>query len=150
MARQLGLTIIIGIILTTLIVSLSNIGMGLIYERPDYSDYCEDYREKAVMPEEIPEQTHETCQPEYEDSMKNYNQIRFYVFSIIGFILLLLGLWHKELLIQITGLATGGILVLQGVVMNLENKLAVFVTLLLILAVFGVLGYRLIGKMGKK
>lgn len=173
MARKLGLTILIGIILTVLIISVVNVGMQLIYERPEYGDYCGEYRPMPVL--QNPNETacaqdvkicedgttvsrnpklgcefppcsdeFETCQKEYDSASDNYNQIRFYVFAIIGFALLLLGLWHKELLIQITGLATGGILVLQGVVMNLKEKLIVFITLLLILAIFGVLGYRLI------
>jgi hypothetical protein len=76
--------------------------------------------------------------------MRPYNQYRFYVLAIIGFALLLTGLFMRELMIQITGLATGGILVFQGIILNLQEKRVVFVSLLAILIIFGVLAFRVI------
>lgn len=87
-----------------------------------------------------------TCYDDYENALKPFNQYRFYIFAGLGFLLLLLGLFISEELIQITGLATGGILVLQGIIMNLENKLVVFISLILILIIFGVLAWRIIQK----
>lgn len=176
MAKKLGLTILIGIILTILIISVVNVGTSLFIERPDYPDCWENNRElmpiienqdNVVCTEDAklcgdgsyvsrneklncnfnpcPNELKD-CQDEWDKANENYNQIKFYIFAIVGFILLLIGLFQKELLIQITGLSTGGILVLEGVVTNLENKLVAFITLLLILTVFGVLGYRLIKK----
>lgn len=174
MGRSLGLTILISIILSILIISIVNVGTELVHERPDYKDFCGDV--KPIQLEKGQDITQEfceenggkwtaedircittpcpqgycdyyfNCQEELNLAEQDYNQLRFYIFAIIGFALLLLGLIHKELMIQITGLATGGILVLEGVVMNLQNKLVVFIALLLILAVFGVLGYRLVRK----
>jgi hypothetical protein len=86
------------------------------------------------------------CRKELETAEKKYNQIRFYVFALIGFVLLLTGLFSKENLIQITGLASGGILVFEGIATNWENEKIVFTSLLLILAIFGVVAYRVIKK----
>jgi len=86
------------------------------------------------------------CTQEWEKSRESFNQKRFYVFALIGFILLLVGLFSKENLIQITGLAAGGILVFEGIVTNWESELIVFIALLLILVIFGVVAYRVIKK----
>lgn len=78
--------------------------------------------------------------------MKPYNQYRYYIFAGIGFILLLVSLFAKENIIQLTGLAAGGILVAEGIVINLQNKGIVFFSLLAILVIFGVVAWRVINK----
>ncbi len=87
-----------------------------------------------------------TCQDEYDAAQKPYNQYRYYLFAGIGFILLLVGLFTKENLIQLTGLASGGILVAEGIIMNFENEIIVFFSLLAILIIFGIIAYRIIKK----
>ncbi|MEK6936010.1 MAG: hypothetical protein AABW67_04420 [Nanoarchaeota archaeon] len=89
---------------------------------------------------------YEQCQKDYESAMKPYNQIRYYIFAGIGFILLLGGLFALENMIQLTGLATGGILVVQGIVMNFQNKAIVFFSLIAILIIFGIIAWRIIRK----
>ena len=59
-------------------------------------------------------------------------------------ILLILGLFLVEPLLQITGLSSGGILVMQGIVVNSQNKLIVFISLLCILVIFGIIAYRVV------
>ena len=86
------------------------------------------------------------CQQDYDEAMKGYNQIRFYIVAVIGFILLLTGLFATENIIQLTGLATGGILVGEGVVLNFRNEIVVFATLLAILIIFGVVAWRVVRK----
>jgi hypothetical protein len=86
------------------------------------------------------------CTENWEEEYEGFNQKRFYVFALIGFILLLVGLFAKENLLQITGLAAGGILVFEGIVTNWQSEAIVFVSLLLILIVFGVVAYRVIRK----
>jgi len=86
------------------------------------------------------------CNDKWEEANDEYNQIRFYVLALIGFALLLTGLFSKEILIQITGLATGGILVFEGIVTNFENKIVTFTALLLILIIFGILAYRIVNR----
>ena len=153
MTNKLTLTIIVSIILTVIVISIVNVGTSLFLERPDYEDYCGASIDKMqITPDSTKEEKQalneeqEKCRQEYETAQKPYNQIRYYIFAGIGFILLLLGLFAKENMIQLTSLATGGILVTQGIVMNFENKTIVFISLLAILAIFGILAYRIINK----
>ena len=174
MANRIALTIIVSIILTAIIISLVNVGTSLFLPAPDYNDYCGQIREpmlsqNQVMTQKICEASNGTwnsqnikcittpceqgycdfytkCQQSYEAAMKPYNQMRYYIFAGLGFILLLVGLFALENMIQLTGLATGGILVVQGIVMNFQNKAIVFISLILILIIFGVIAYRIITK----
>ena len=160
MTNKLALTIIVSIILTVIVISIVNVGTSLFLDVPEYNDYCSVGAERVIMPETCKDIENETCkesidkldtyykecQDEYELALKPYNQIRYYIFAGLGFILLLVGLFAKENMIQLTGLATGGILVTQGIVMNFENKTIVFISLLAILAIFGVIAYRIINK----
>ncbi len=175
MANRLALTIIVSIILTAIIISLVNVGTALFLPAPEYNDYCGRMTEPKLSPnQEITRELCEAnngtwtatpdvkcitapcpqgycdfyskCQSEYEAAMKPYNQIRYYIFAGIGFILLLVGLFALENMIQLTGLASGGILVVQGIVMNFENKTIVFVSLIVILIIFGIIAWRIIRK----
>jgi hypothetical protein len=91
-----------------------------------------------------------SCQDEYDSATKDYNQKRFYVFAIIGFILLLLGLFVEFNMIQLSGLFSGGILMLEGIIFNFQNKVIVFISLLVILIVFGLGAWKMIKKYQKK
>lgn len=87
-----------------------------------------------------------TCQEEYDNAMKDYNQMRYYFFAGIGFILLLMGLFIGFSMIQLTGLFSGGILLLEGIIFNFQNKVIVFISLLIIFLIFGVAAWRIINK----
>lgn len=171
MANRLALTIIVSIILTIILVSLVNVGASIILERPDYDDFC--FSEPAPLTQEKCEEINGTwvgeeiermeevvtkvgysrceldyteCRDEYDKVSGENNQLRYSLFAGIGFILLLVGLFSVENMFQITGLATGAILVTQGIVTNLENKFVVFFSLLGILVVFGVVAWKIISK----
>jgi len=153
MTNKLALTIIVSVILTTIVISIVNVGTSLFLESPEYEDYCEaSIMRMGISPEATDEEKQafneeeEECREEYEEARKPYNQIRYYIFAGIGFILLLVGLFAKENMIQFTGLATGGILVTQGIVMNFQNKGIVFGSLIAILIIFGVIAWRIIRK----
>lgn len=177
MEKKRGLSILISIILTVILVSTINIGISLFLNEPNYREYCDfDYRvnptteegcnalngtwisEKGVIEPIVNDgeikdiyfegycDLYSKCQKEYDSEMKKFDQKSFYILATLGFILLLAGLFSNELLIQVTGLATGGILVFESVIKNLENKLSVFIVLLGILIIFGILAYRVIGK----
>ncbi|GEM_PF-1461935 len=175
MVNKTGLSILISIILTIILVSVVNVGTSLFLTEPKYSDYC-NYNKFPHNLENITQEIcegnegvwHETsycnnekcvdlvsdgncdfyekCQQDYDTASKPYNQKRFYIFAGIGFILLLVGLFALESLIQITGLSTGGILVFEGIVQNWQNKTIVFIALLGILVIFGILARRVINK----
>jgi hypothetical protein len=149
--NKTALTILISIVLTIILVSTVNVGTSLFLDDPDYED-CDDERIVPLNPNATAEEKetyneeYSECREEGDMERESYNQLRYYIFATIGFILLLVGLFHKENLIQITGLATGGILVFEGIVINLQNKLIVFISLLAMLVIFGILGYRVIKK----
>ena len=86
------------------------------------------------------------CQEAYDNAQDEYNQLQFYVFAGIGFILLIFGLFTASSIMQYASLGAGGILFLEGVVMNLENKIVVFASLLLIIGVFGYFAKKIIEK----
>ncbi|MBT3398061.1 hypothetical protein HOA55_04545 [archaeon] len=152
MANRTALTIIVSIILTVILISLVNVGTSIIIDEPEYNDFCaeEDIRftESDLTKEEATKlnEDHIRCYEEYEKAQKPYNQYRYYIFAGIGFILLLVGLFSKENMVQLTGLAAGGILVAEGIVINLQNKVIVFFSLLAILIIFGVVAWRVIKK----
>jgi len=173
---KIALTIIVSIILTIILISLVNVGLSIFFKGPEYNDYCEFKTQEVIETQErceeiggkwnpegksYPRQVDEDedsevingycdrnykCTQEWEKARESYNQKRFYVFAVIGFILLLIGLFTAEAMFQITGLATGGILVFQGVVTNWENEIPVFIALLLILIVFGVVAWKIINR----
>ena len=86
------------------------------------------------------------CQEEYQSYLKDYNQVRYYVFASVGFILLLLGLFSGFSMIQLTGLASGGILLTEGIVLNFQNKTIVFTSLLFVFVIFGLIAWRIVNK----
>jgi len=158
MINKLSKEIILSIIITILLIFLVNVGSSIILEEPQYSDYCEDrFMEPRIIDclnyennsqEDFLDESnyYNACSDKYDEIRKPYNQNRYYIFASIGFILLICGLFAKENLFQITGLATGGVLVMQGIVMNFENKIIVFISLLVILVVFSFLGIKTIKK----
>lgn len=145
--NKIALSILLSIILTIIIVSIVNVGTSLFLEEPEYEDFCEPIEKaRAVEGEPAELELRDGCYEDYDKAREPYNQNRFYVFAGLGFILLILGLFVTEMLLQVTSLASGGILVFQGIVFNLQNKLIVFIALLAILVIFGILGYRIIKK----
>lgn len=152
MANKTALTIIVSIILTIILVSIVNVGTSIVLEEPQYDDYCAMQEAKTPTDnlsdaerDEI-NQINDNCYEEYREAQKPYNQYRYYILAGIGFALLLIGLFSKENMIQLTGLASGGILVAEGIVINLQNKFIVFFSLIAILVVFGIVAWKVINK----
>ena len=172
MINKIILTIIVSVILTVLLISLVNVGLSIFLEDPKYEDFCGYISSQPVVQNNTifcPQDTKtcpdgkilsrdsnlgcefpscsdkfKTCQEEYVESLKPYNQIRYYVLAGIGIILLLIGLFVRTNITQITGLVTGGILITEGIVINFQNKIMVFVSLILIFIIFGVIAFRII------
>jgi len=152
MANKTVLTVIVSIILTVIVVSLVNVGTSIVLEEPEYDRFCgdADLRYEPVNKSDVEvarlNEDYLKCSEDFREAMKPFNQYRYYILAGIGFILLLVGLFVKENLVQLTGLAAGGILVAEGIVINLESKVIVFFSLLAILIIFGVVAYRVIRK----
>ena len=170
MANKTALTVIVSVILTVILISLVNVGMSIFLEGPDFGDYCGAVASKPIaitaeiceadggtwVPMDIEcfqapcnqgycEPTSE-CREKYDMVSSDFDQYRYYVFAGIGFLFLLVGLFAKENMVQFTGLASGGFLVMQGIVVNWDNKWVVFISLLAILVIFGILASRIIKK----
>lgn len=78
------------------------------------------------------------CGKQFEDEMKAYNRSTFFVFAVIGFALIVTGLFIPVLLIQIITLPAGAFLVIEAAVKNFDNKLLVIIvfSLLIVAAVY--------------
>ncbi len=78
------------------------------------------------------------CGAGYEDASKAYNRNVFFIFAIVGFILIVVGLFLRPLLLQIIFLPAGAILVIEAAIRNFDDKLAVIITfaLLIIAAIY--------------
>ncbi len=146
MTNKMVLTVIVSIILTVILISLVNVGTSIVLEKPQYSNYCPDSGYVPINKTNAQkiDSDYKLCNKKYMEAMKPYNQERYYIFAGIGFILLLIGLFVKDGIFNLTGLASGGILVAEGIVINLENKIIVFFSLLAILVIFGIIAGRVI------
>jgi len=78
------------------------------------------------------------CSKNFEDAMKSYNKSTFFVFALIGFALIVGGLFIHILLIQIIALPAGAFLVIEAAVKNFDDKLSVIIVfaLLIVAAVY--------------
>lgn len=137
--------VLVSLIAITILVSMVNIGMSIFYERPDYSDYC-DFSEREPSDKLDPEDFEE-CNNEFEEANNKFNQMRYFIFAGIGLVLILLGLFIPESITKITGLGGGGILVAQGIVFNLQNKVLTFITLAIVLVIIMFAGIRSLNKL---
>ena len=143
-SKKISIIVIMSIILTIILVSAINIGVSIFLESPEFEDFttgtqvCADGLER--------------CRPEYDNedynqARNNYNQIRFYIFVGVGLFLLIIGLFTPEIITRIVGLLSGGVLIAQGIVFNLQNKIAVFTTLIIVLFIAGFFTVRVIRKL---
>jgi hypothetical protein len=73
------------------------------------------------------------CNKQFEDAMTKYNRNTFFIFAVIGFILIIVGLYAKPLLIQLSTLPAGASLVIEATVKNIDDKLLVIITLALLI-----------------
>ncbi len=156
--KNLVLTVAISIILSVFIISLVNVGLSIILERPEFQDYCGEHSyvklEDNITKEICTEQGgkwengycdyYAECSREYDSALASNNQARYYVLAGVGFLLLLFGLFSKDAMFQVTGLLSGTILVIEGLFSNLQNKVIVFFSILVMLVVFGILARKII------
>jgi len=176
--RNFALTIILGVFVAIMVVSLFNLIVEYAYESPQYEDYCRGLEDRQPYPvkygmsnevcgnctfsPELQEETEECyledglpiynydekgctvslkecnmCSKNFEDDMSAYNRSTFFIFALIGFALIVAGLFVPVLLIQIITMPAGAFLVIEAAVKNFDDKLLVIITfsLLIIAAV---------------
>lgn len=170
--RKLALTILIGVFIAIMVVTLFNLLVSYAYPAPDYSKYCansnygpyplkgnacpnnvnctfsqalQDEQDKCYSSGGQPVfnydsngctttlKTCDMCQVNLQNDTKVYNRITFFVFAVIGFALIVLGLFVGNLLIQIIGLPAGAFLVIEAAVKNFDDKLYVIITFALLI-----------------
>ena len=47
--NKIALSILVSIILTVILVSLTNVGLSLFLEEPDYNDFCGEFKTQEVI-----------------------------------------------------------------------------------------------------
>jgi len=150
MTNNLAVTILISIVIAAVLIGLTEVGMSIYKEAPDYQDYCNPRQmmDKRSTKDEcidgggrwIDENNYceQICNQErYDQDSKIFNQQRFYIIGTIGLLLILGGLFITVPIIQWSGISSGGILIIQSIVMNFENKISVFIYLIIILIAVG-------------
>lgn len=73
------------------------------------------------------------CGKEFDDAQKAYNRKTFFVFALIGFALIVTGLYLPVLLVQIATMPAGAFLVIEAAVKNFDDKLLVIITFSLLI-----------------
>lgn len=78
------------------------------------------------------------CSKDFEAATKAYNRATFFVYAIVGFILIVFGLFISSLLLKIVSLPAGAFLVIEAATKNFDDKLFVIITfgLLIIAALY--------------
>lgn len=142
--KKQKVNIALGIGLAIFLFALVNLGVNTFYSSPQYEDYC------TIEPMQYADQTtcefnggkwypsdefktaycdaYYTCNAHYDDARGSYNNNIFYVFMALGLILAVAGFYiKKNTAYQITALATGLTLIIEGIVRNYENKIPSFI-----------------------
>ncbi|MFH1365672.1 MAG: hypothetical protein ABIH28_03750 [archaeon] len=176
--RNFALTILLGIFIAIMVITLFNLLVSYFYEPPKYENFCKGVLDSGPYPvkygvgneacgnctfSKVLQEQVDTCQQEngmpvydydskgctsalkecnmcnkeMETAMKNYNRSTFFVFAMIGFLLIVVGLFVGILLLQIIALPAGAFLVIEAAVKNFDDKLLIIIifTLLIIAAV---------------
>jgi hypothetical protein len=178
--KKLALSIIVGVFIAIMVITLVNLIVSYAYEGPKYEDYCKlgygsTYPVKygydlygnpsanctfSKNLQNLTDQCYSTqgqpvyeyndqgctialkecsmCNKEFNSAQEKYNTNTFYIFAVVGFILIVAGLFIDVLLIQIISLPAGAVLVIEAAVKNFNNKLYVIITfsLLIIAAIY--------------
>ena len=124
--KNLWVQILSSIFLAILLITFVNLGIKQFYPPPEYNDYCD--------PQE-PREGDDTCYQDYDNAQSEYNQSVFYIYAIIGLIGIALGLSIPNLIAQISGIGSGFVLVIWGMVRNNDSTLTLFITSGLLIAI---------------
>ena len=177
--RSFALTIILGVFIAIMVITLFNLIVSYAYEAPKYEDYCkgiggagpypvkyglsneqcgnctfskdlQEQTDKCYLDNGIPVYDYDSkgctselkecnmCNKQLNEANAAYNRVTFFIFAIIGFILIVAGLFASTLLLQIVWLPAGAVLVIEAAARNFDDKLYVIITfsLLIIAAIY--------------
>ena len=128
---------ILGIFLAAMIAGFVNLGIEVFYPSPKYETYC-----TPEIVENLPDVYPKQCDMDFQDAMSGYNQKIFWVLAPIGFVLVLIGIFYANLLVNLIGIFGGSFLVIQSIMRNLNNKVIAFITLGLIIILIGYFAFK--------
>jgi hypothetical protein len=88
------------------------------------------------------------CSKDFENAQKAYNRKTFFIYAVVGFVLIVIGLFVSALLLQIVSLPAGAFLVIEAAAKNFDDKLFVIIVygLLIIAALYLALKKLKLGK----
>ncbi len=129
---------ILGIFLAGMIAGFVNLGIEVFYPSQKYETYCTPNVVSKEGGDIYPRQ----CDLDYQEVMQSYNQNIFWVLAPIGFILVIIGIFYGNLLINLTGIFGGSFLVIESIVRNLNNKVTAFITLGLMIILMGYFAFK--------
>lgn len=153
--KKQGMQIFLGIGLAVLLFALVNLGTNAFYKSPDYNTYC------GSQPMNFYDQTScvnnggkwypavttnganspaycdatYTCNTNYTNASNLYNNTIFYVFVILGLGIAVYGFFIKKKTFQITAIATGLALIIEGIWRNYQNQIPAFIAGLIAFAI---------------
>ena len=128
---------ILGIFLAAMIAGFVNLGIEVFYSSPKYETYC-----TPEIAKEAGDYYPKQCDLDFQDAMSNYNKKIFWVLAPVGFILVILGIFYANLLINLIGVFGGSFLVIESILRNLNNKVIAFITLGLIIILIGYFSFK--------
>jgi hypothetical protein len=82
------------------------------------------------------------CGKNWDDAIAEYNKRTFFIFALIGFVLIVVGLYVSPLLVQIATLPSGAVLVIEAAIKNFDDKLMVIIIFALLIIAAIVLALR--------
>jgi len=143
--NKLFVKIIFGIILAILITSFLNVGISLFYEKPEFTDFCDEdiFAPRPVngefeepTQEELDEQ--EACREEYEEARDNHSRIVFFILAPTGLIMLIIGIFLSQITLQIMLMGAGFFNLIISIFRNIDDKISVFITIgvIIIIGIF--------------
>lgn len=124
--------VLLSIFLSCLLIAFVNLGITQFYPRPDCNIDCilnDNTCTGADCKDNIC--AYQSCsrnQDAYENNV-------FYILAIVGLICIIIGFLVPGLIAQITGLSTGFILIIEGMIRNNRSTLTLFITSALLIAI---------------
>lgn len=133
--KNLWMEILSSIFLSALFISFVNIGVSYFYPEPEYNDFidCVIQPDGTCTGEDCVQLSDRwTCSNQdrdlYLEESNKYSQNIFYIFMVFGLIGVGLGLFVPNLIAQITGISTGFILAIEGIIRNRDSTLTIFIS----------------------
>lgn len=143
--------VILAVAIAILFAIFVNVGIGLVYERPDYEDYCEDlllfggrfapptdnetcieqggkwFPARAVPPNSEFEDSgycdmYHVCQQEYNDAQEQYSSMYFIIALVIGLITVGISVAMKLPSVSAGLMAGGSIVIIVGVMQYWQHS----------------------------